>query len=81
MTEIADNGTEVELTEEEAKVVRAIQRLDKMKFGRVLLFGASGSLHVRIFDAELGLKGDADATIMITNIPCDGGDGGDRFYN
>lgn len=75
-----NNGTEVELTEDEEKVVRAINRLGKMNFGRICMFGASGTLHLRIYDKVLNLNGDYSATFdEFASIPCDGGDGGDDF--
>lgn len=76
---VCNNGTEVELTEDEEKVLRALRRLEKLDFGRLLLFGASGTASLRVVDSELGLKGDNDSEIEYFNIPCDGGDGGDNF--
>ena len=65
-----NNNREFELTEEEEKVVRAIERLEKMEFGRLELFG-SGRLSIRING------GWSENDFQLTNIPCDGGDGGD----
>ena len=61
---------EFELTVAEEKVMRAIERLDKMDFGRIELFG-SGLMSVRING------GWYENEIAGTNIRCDGGDGGD----
>jgi hypothetical protein len=63
-------GREFKLTIAEEKVLRAIERLEKMNFGRIELFG-SGHLSVRING------GWYENSIMSTNIKCDGGDGGD----
>lgn len=69
-TAIDTKGREFELTEAEEKVVRAIERLEKMDFGRLKLFG-SGKLDIRINGSwyENSFQG--------TSISCEGGDGGD----
>ena len=68
---VTDNrGREFELTIAEEKVIRAIERLDKMDFGRIELFG-SGQMSIRING------GWNENEIAGTNIKCDGGDGGD----
>lgn len=66
-TVIDTKGREFQLTIEEEKVIRVIERLDKMDFGRLELFG-SGSLSIRING------GWYENDIMGTNIKCDGGD-------
>ena len=68
---VTDNsGRDFELTKEEEKVVRAIERLEKMDFGRLELFG-HGQLSIRI-------NGNwSENDFLITDIKCDGGDGGD----
>jgi hypothetical protein len=64
-------GREFELTENEEKYIRAIERIERMDSGRVELF-ANGRLHIRIngnwYENEL----------YPTSIICDGGDGGDN---
>jgi hypothetical protein len=67
-----NNGDEFELTKEEEKYLRAIKRLEKLKSGRLNLFG-SGRLSVR-------LGGDSNyRTVYDADIYCAGGDGGDDF--
>lgn len=63
-------GRDHQLTENEEKVVRAIERLNKMDFGRVELFG-NGQLSLRIDG------GWYENEFSSTTIKCDGGDGGD----
>lgn len=69
---VTDNdGNEFELTIEEEKFVRALERLERMDAGRLDLF-ANGRLSIRI-------NGNwANNEIIGTSISCDGGDGGDR---
>ena len=69
-TVIDTQGRHFELTEQEEKVVRAIERLEKMDFGRIELFG-NGKLDLRINGSwyENSFQG--------TSISCEGGDGGD----
>jgi len=70
--EVKDNdGNWFQLTEEEEKYVRAIERLEKMNAGRICLF-ANGRLSVRI-------NGNYNRNdILGTFIQCEGGDGGDN---
>lgn len=63
-------GREFELTEKEEKVVRAIERLEKMDFGRIELF-ANGKLSMRINGSWY------ENEFASTSIYCEGGDGGD----
>jgi hypothetical protein len=71
--EVKDNdGNEFQLTQDEEKFVRAIERLEKMSTGRVKLF-ANGFLSIRINDTWYQNE------FAGTNIRCEGGDGGDRF--
>jgi hypothetical protein len=69
-TVIDTQGREFELTEQEEKYVRAIERLEKMDSGRIELFG-NGKLDLRINGSwhEHSFQG--------TSISCEGGDGGD----
>lgn len=67
---IDNKGDEYQLTENEEKVVRALERLEKLDFGRIELFG-SGKLGLRING------GWYENEFSRLNIPCDGGDGGD----
>jgi len=69
------DGREIYLTPDEAKVIRTIMRLEKMDFGRLVLFG-SGQLDVRIENADGGAW--AKDSIYSTTIRCEGGDGGDN---
>ena len=71
-TVVDTSGREFTLTIEEEKIVRAIERLEKMEFGRLELFG-SGLLSIRING------GWSDNEIIGTSIRCDGGDGGDNI--
>lgn len=68
-------GKEVQLTPSEAKVIRAIMRLEKMDFGRLMLFG-NGQLDIRMKNDD-GSSWNKNS-IYSTSIPCDGGDGGDN---
>lgn len=69
---VTDNdGNEFELTIEEEKFVRAIEKLEKMRSGRLSLF-ASGSIDIRINGTWYQNQ------IITTSIFCEGGDGGDR---
>ncbi len=70
-----DDGQEIELTEEETKFFKAVKRLQKLKQGRVYLFG-SGFLDIRIYDGDKNF-GFAGSIIHSTTIRCEGGDGGD----
>lgn len=67
-----EGGQEVVLSENEIKVMRILNKLEKMDFERIRLFG-NGSLSVR-----LGGGGHQNE-IAFYSIPCDGGDGGDVF--
>jgi len=69
-TVIDTEGREFELTEKEEKVMRAIDRLDKMDFGRIELF-ANGKLNLRINGSWY------ENDFASTSISCEGGDGGD----
>lgn len=63
-------GRQFELTENEEKLVRAIERLEKMDFGRIMLF-SNGTLDLRI-------NGNwHENSFQTTSISCEGGDGGD----
>lgn len=70
---ITADGREVYLTDDELKVVRALRRLNKMNFGRLMLFAGSGGLSIR-FDGGW----QRDSIVSLIKIPCDGGDGGDN---
>ena len=72
MTVTNINHKEFELTKDEEKFLKAIKRLEKMKQGRLMLFG-SGSLSVRIGGFS------SYRIIHSTMITCEGGDGGDDF--
>lgn len=66
---------EIQLTPDEAKVIRTIMRLEKMDFGRLTLFG-NGQLDVRILNEDGGAW--SKDSIYSTSIRCMGGDGGDN---
>lgn len=66
-------GEEFQLTEQEEKYIKALERLSKMKQGRLNLM-ANGSIYVRIGD--IWLDDNIDAYVNV-NISCEGGDGGD----
>lgn len=66
------DGREIELTDNELKVVRALRRLNNMDFGRLMLFGGSHQLSIRF-----GGGWQKDIIEYLDNVPCDGGDGGD----
>ena len=68
---IDNAGRNFILTDDEVKFINTIKRLEKMKPGRLRLFG-NGSLSIRINDIW------ADNEIMLTSIYCEGGDGGDK---
>ena len=66
------SGRELELTKDEEKVIRTLYRLNKMDFGRLMIFAGNGMLSARLnggfYEHEI---------LTFGNIPCDGGDGGD----
>lgn len=66
-------GEDFLLTPDEEKYIRALERLSKMKRGRIRLF-ANGVLSVRINDSwsEDEIDGYVNQSIL-----CEGGDGGD----
>jgi hypothetical protein len=65
-------GEKFELTKDEEKFLKAIIKLEKLRYGRLHLFG-SGTLTVR-------LGGNSSYRIIhSTQIYCEGGDGGDDF--
>jgi putative component of toxin-antitoxin plasmid stabilization module len=64
------SNREFQLTREEIRVLRALDRLQKMNFGRLRLF-ANGIIDVRINGRR------SENLIATTSILCDGGDGGD----
>lgn len=63
------------LTEDEERYVRALERLSKMKHGRIRLM-ANGEISVRIND--VWHDDNIDAWVKV-NLYCEGGDGGDNF--
>lgn len=67
---IDHRGREFELTEQEEKVIRLIERLDTMDMGRLILF-ANGQLSIRINEQW------QDNEILGTSVRCEAGDGGD----
>lgn len=69
-TVIDAQGREFHLTEEEEKVVRSIERLERMNFGRIKLFG-DGKLDLRINGHW------HENSFQSTSIDCEGGDGAD----
>lgn len=69
---LTNRGEYFTLTEEEEKYFRAIKRLEKMNPGRLKLFG-NGSLSIRINDCW------NNDEFYLTNIFCEGGDGGDNI--
>lgn len=64
---------EFELTEDEEKYLRALERISKMDSGRLKLM-ANGKLSVRINDYWHDDNIDGSHKVSIT---CEGGDGGD----
>lgn len=66
-------GDYFELTEEEDKFIKALERISKMEMGRLNLM-ANGSISVRINDVNH--DDNIDGSVKI-NISCEGGDGGD----
>ncbi len=66
-------GEEFELTEDEEKYLRALERISKMHPGRLKLM-ANGSLSVRINDYWHDDNIDGSHNVIIN---CEGGDGGD----
>ena len=66
-------GEDFQLTENEEKFIRALERLSKIRNGRIRLM-ANGSLLVRIND---NWKDDSIDYGININISCEGGDGGD----
>ena len=66
-------GEEFELTEDEEKYLRALERISKMDSGRLKLM-ANGSISVRINDYWHDDNIDGSHKALIT---CEGGDGGD----
>jgi len=71
-----NRGEEFELTYNEELYYKALKRLEKYadKQGRISLFGASGSLSLRINDTW-----NNDEFDTVFGIFCDGGDGSDNF--
>lgn len=67
---IDSKGREFKLNDNEEKVMRALERLEKMNFGRLSIFG-NGRLSVRINGCW------AENEFDILSIFCEGGDGGD----
>ncbi len=66
-------GKPFQLSEEEEKYVRSLERLSKMPMGRLMLF-ANGTISIRICGNWHDDNIDGSCNIQ---IPCDGGDGGD----
>jgi hypothetical protein len=68
------DSREIALTPDEYAYYKAVKRLEKYakKQGRLMLFGASGILSIRLCP---GWK--EDEIDMVVGITCDGGDGGD----
>jgi hypothetical protein len=76
-----ERGEEFELTKDEEKFYKAVERLNKRKLkqGRLLLFAGSGC-SIRMDDGGISGKGGCDDTVgFFPNIRVDGGDGGDNF--
>ena len=72
MEVVNQRGEIIQLSAEEEKFLNAIKRLEKLKQGRLVLFG-NGSLDVRFGGAS------SYRSIYGTSIHCEGGDGGDDF--
>jgi len=72
MEVVNQRGEIIQLSAEEEKFLNAIKRLEKLKQGRLVLFG-NGSLDVRFGGAS------SYRVIYGTSIHCHGGDGGDNF--
>ncbi len=68
-------GEEFQLTENEEKYLRALERLSKLDSGRLNLM-ANGTLSVRINDFWLDDNIDGSHNV---HIKCEGGDGGDNL--
>ena len=66
-------GETFELTEDEEKFLRALERISKLDTGRLNLF-ANGTISVRINDNWQENNIDASHQVY---IKCEGGDGGD----
>lgn len=70
---VTDNAQrDFNLTIEEEKFMRAIERLEKLDPGRLRLFG-NGQLSIRINDYWERNE------VLGTSILCEGGDGGDNY--
>ena len=67
------------LTEEEERAIRSLERLAKKWPKSLMLFGASGSLLVRLIPENGEGGGNRFTVAEISGIRCDGGDGGDGF--
>ena len=71
--------SDIELTDEEEKAIRALKRLGKKWPQSLLIFGGSQSgLSIRKPD-ENGSYGHQTEVACIDGFPNDGGDGGDNF--
>jgi len=66
-----DSGEAFELTKDEERFYKAVLRLEKLKQGRISLFG-SGSLSMR-----MGIPW-VKNQFYTTSVFCEGGDGGDN---
>lgn len=72
MEVINQRGEIIQLSAEEEKFLNTIKKLEKLKQGRLVLFG-NGSLDVR-YGGQSNYR-----LIYSTSIHCVGGDGGDDF--
>lgn len=68
-----EEGKDVALSGEEIKLIRALIKLEKMRFGNLKLFAGGGFLSVRY--GGYGRQHE----ITAFSLPIDGGDGGDKL--
>jgi hypothetical protein len=68
-----------DLTDEEARAIRSLERLAKKWPQSLQLFGAAGSLLVRRLPEGGNGGGNRFTVATILGIPADGGDGGDDY--
>jgi hypothetical protein len=70
---------DLELTAEEERAIRSLERLAKKWPPSLMLFGVSGSLLVRRVPGDGKGGGKRYTVTEIIGIQCDGGDGGDDY--